>query len=248
MKNKIQIFCDFDGTITTRDTVDVLLTELADPEWEEIEEQWVRGEIGSKECMAKQIPLIRGGWKKVQEVLDSLQVTAGAAEFVEWCKSNAIPFMVVSDGMDRVINYLLEKNGIKADAVIANHLIESASGDFTLQASARPKFAGCQSGVCKCQIVGQQAYQTIRVVIGDGRSDFCWSKEADLLYAKHKLIDHALANGIGHNVFDTFHDIQSSLSEVNIGKLDHVVFNKPLSPVVVPFNISTINEQLRVDR
>ncbi len=232
MKNRILVYCDFDGTITTRDTVDVLLSELADPEWEAIEEQWVRGEISGRECMARQIPLIRGGWKRVQAILDGLTITPGAAEFVEWCRSSHIPFVVVSDGMDKVINYILQKNGINADAVFANHLIESASGEFSLQASARPRLAGCQSGVCKCQIVGQQGYQLIRVVIGDGRSDFCWSKEADLLYAKHKLVDHAIANGIGHNVFDTFHDIKASLSEVKEGKTAQVIFNKPLQTFV----------------
>lgn len=239
--NKIQVFCDFDGTITTRDTVDFLLTELADPQWEEIEEQWVRGEIGSRECMAKQIPLIRGGWKKVQELLDTLTITDGAATFVEWCRSRSIPFVVVSDGLDRVIEYILNRNGIRADRVYANHLIESATGELQLQASARPRLAGCQSGVCKCQIVGQQGYQLIRVVIGDGRSDFCWAKEADLLYAKGKLVDFAGTQGIGCNVFDTFHEIQASLQTVSTGKLEHVVFNKPLMPLA-PFSVSTMQE------
>ena len=239
--NKIQVFCDFDGTITTRDTVDVLLSELADPKWEEIEEQWVRGEINARECMARQIPLIRGGWSKVRELLDSLSVTAGAAEFVEWCKSKSIPFVVVSDGLDRVIEYLLKRNGINADAVFANHLLETASGEFQLQASARPRFANCQSGVCKCQIVGQPAYQIIRTVIGDGRSDFCWAKEADLLYAKYKLVDFATSQGIGHNVFDTFHDIKASLKLVNTGSYQHVTFNKPL-PILAPANSISVKE------
>lgn len=232
--NKIQVFCDFDGTITTRDTVDVLLTELADPAWEEIEEMWVRGEINARECMARQVPLIRGGWNKVRELLDSLQITPGVMEFVEWCKSNVVPFVVVSDGIDKVIEYLLTKNGIHADKIFANHLVESSTGEFALQASARPRFAGCQSGVCKCQIVGQQAYKIIRTVIGDGRSDFCWSKEADLLYAKGKLIDFCNTEGLGHNPFDNFFELRQSLTEVHAGNYASVAFNKPVTPVVVP--------------
>lgn len=226
--NKLQIFSDFDGTITTRDTVDVLLTELADPAWEQIEEEWIAGKIGSRECMARQVPLIRGGWKKVQELLDTLQITEGAATFVEWCRSKNIPFIVVSDGLDRVIEYILRKNGIHADRIFANHLIESANGEFSLQASVRPRFANCQSGVCKCQLVGQAGYQLIRVVIGDGRSDFCWSKESDLLYAKGKLVDYCRKENITCNEFDTFNDIHASLSKVNLGNFEHVAFNKPL--------------------
>ncbi len=230
---QIQVFSDFDGTITTRDTVDVLLSELADPEWEQIEEEWVAGKIGSRECMARQVPLIRGGWKKVQELLDTLQITEGAATFVEWCRSKNIPFVVVSDGLDKVIEYILRKNGIYADRIFANHLIESSSGEFSLQASARPRLAGCQSGVCKCQLVGQPGYRMVRVVIGDGRSDFCWSKEADLLYAKYKLIDHCQEEGIAYNAFDTFNDIRVSLSGVSENKFEHVVFNKPITAPAV---------------
>lgn len=226
--NKIQVFSDFDGTITTRDTVDILLSELADPEWESIEAEWVAGNIGSRECMARQVPLIRGGWKKVQELLDTLQITEGISEFVTWCRSNNIPFVVVSDGLDRVIEYILKKNGIVADRIFANHLIESVNGEFSLQASARPRFANCQSGVCKCQLVGQAGYRTIRVVIGDGRSDFCWSKESDLLYAKGKLIDFCESEKIAYNAFDNFNDIYTSLAKVNTGSFEHVLFNKAL--------------------
>ncbi|MBX9685519.1 MAG: MtnX-like HAD-IB family phosphatase [Candidatus Obscuribacterales bacterium] len=232
--NKIQVFCDFDGTITRRDTVDFLLSELALPEWEEIEEQWVKGEIGARECMSRQVALIQGGWGKVRELLDTLNLTEGVHDFVNWCRSKNIPFVVVSDGIDRVIEYILSKNGIQPDAVYANHLIEDSAGAFSLQASSRPRLANCQSGVCKCRLVGQQAYQMIRVVVGDGRSDFCWSKEADLLYSKGKLSEFCLAEGIGYNDFNTFFDIQDSLNAVSQGLYAPVVFNKPLLPLAVP--------------
>ena len=232
--NKIQVFCDFDGTITTRDTVDVLLSQLADSGWEEIEELWVSGQIGSRECMARQIPLIRGGWTKVRELLDTLTLTPGAAEFVEWCRSNSITFVVVSDGLDRVIEYLLSKNGIRANQIYANKLIESSEGRFSLQTSSRPRFPGCQSGVCKCQIAGQKSYQVTRVIIGDGRSDFCWSKEANILFAKGKLVDYCQMKSIGHNPFETFFQVRDSLSALSMGKSGSVVFNTPPVPFVLP--------------
>ena len=62
----MRIFCDFDGTISQIDVVDFLLNRLAGPSWNEIEAEWLRGEIGSKECLARQIPLIQGGWKAVE--------------------------------------------------------------------------------------------------------------------------------------------------------------------------------------
>ena len=35
---------DFDGTVAPTDTVDALLEQFADPEWRNIEEQWVSGQ------------------------------------------------------------------------------------------------------------------------------------------------------------------------------------------------------------
>jgi hypothetical protein len=52
------ILCDFDGTISVEDITDALLVRFAKPGWEDIEQAWKRGEIGSRECMARQIALL----------------------------------------------------------------------------------------------------------------------------------------------------------------------------------------------
>ena len=55
----MQIFCDFDGTISIQDATDFILARFADAEWRDIEEQWKRGTIGSAQCMQRQVALIR---------------------------------------------------------------------------------------------------------------------------------------------------------------------------------------------
>ena len=42
---------DFDGTISVLDVTDSLLQRFGQPGWQELEDQWERGEIGSRECM-----------------------------------------------------------------------------------------------------------------------------------------------------------------------------------------------------
>ncbi|HND05861.1 MAG TPA: hypothetical protein PL012_09280, partial [Candidatus Obscuribacter sp.] len=68
-ERRFEVFADFDGTITTRDTLDVIMKELADPSYFVLEEQWVRGEIGSRACLERQVPLLRGGWPAMVEML-----------------------------------------------------------------------------------------------------------------------------------------------------------------------------------
>src|SRR5947208_12784471 len=52
------VFCDFDGTITQVDVTDAILERLADPQWRDLERAWVRGEIGSRERLARQMAVV----------------------------------------------------------------------------------------------------------------------------------------------------------------------------------------------
>lgn len=220
MSASVEIYCDFDGTITQGDTIDVLLEALGDPKWKEIEERWERGEIGSRDCMALQVPLLRGGWQSIEKVLDNVKVDPTFAEFASWCRQSGLPLRIVSDGIDRVIHHLLQREGVRVDYVWANHLNESEAGELSLTFPYAPTVSGCSSGLCKCKIIDAGIRKTIKVVIGDGRSDFCWSTEADILFAKSKLLQHCKKNNVPHMPFDNFRAVRVAL-EREIGSLVH---------------------------
>lgn len=220
MNPRVEVYCDFDGTVTQGDTIDVLLEMLGDPAWRQIEERWEKGEIGSRECMALQVPLLRGGWKAIEQVLTRVKVDPTFSEFASWCRQAGIPLRIVSDGIDRVIHHLLASEGVRVDYVWANHLNESPDGQLSLTFPYAPTVAGCGSGLCKCKIVDNSSGRTMKVVVGDGRSDFCWSTEADLLFAKSKLLQHCRSNNIPHIPFDNFRAVRVGL-EKEIGVLVH---------------------------
>jgi 2-hydroxy-3-keto-5-methylthiopentenyl-1-phosphate phosphatase len=213
MATPIEVYCDFDGTITIGDTTDELLEALADPAWKLIEQQWERGEIGSRECMALQVALIRGGWQGMKKILDRVKLEPTFAEFARWCRQVSIPLRVVSDGLDRAIHYLLAREGIRVDFVWANRLIEAEDGTFSLLFPYGVSDKVCSSGVCKCNLLESGRGTPLRVVIGDGRSDFCWAPTADLLFAKSKLAQHCLKEKIEFHHFDDFLTIRSVLLE-----------------------------------
>ncbi len=210
----IEIYCDFDGTITKQDTVDLLLSELADLTWMEIEDEWIRGDIGSRECLQKQIPLIKGGWKAIESVLNTVIIDPTFINFVTWCSSRDIPLMIVSDGLDKVINALFLRENIIVDKIWSNHLEISSNNDCKITFPHRSFLNSCQSGLCKCSILEQTYSKRLRVVIGDGLSDFCWSNKADLLFAKSKLLDHCQLNNISHKPLDDFNTVISVLNKV----------------------------------
>jgi 2,3-diketo-5-methylthio-1-phosphopentane phosphatase len=223
MSGVIDVYCDFDGTVTIGDTIDYLLEELALPSWKEVEERWEKGEIGSRDCMAQQVRLLQGGWPAVAKILDTVKIDPTFPRFAAWCRRNGVSLKIVSDGIDRVIHYILKQNNIHVDNVWANHLVDNEDGSMELTFPHAPQVQACGSGVCKCKILGNGPVRPLKVVIGDGRSDFCWAAEADLVYAKTKLLSYCKANNINHVAYDDFLSIRSSLKQ----KLDELYMPEP---------------------
>jgi 2,3-diketo-5-methylthio-1-phosphopentane phosphatase len=212
----MRIFCDFDGTIAKVDTTDLVLTHLADPAWEELEARWTRGEITAAECMRAQIALIGGDDATLDAVLDTVELADGFKDFVAWCQANAVPLTVVSDGVDRFISRILDRHGLSHLPVIANHMIGNEVVGRRLEQPWSRTGCAAGSGVCKCQVAtrataGDDA-NALMVFIGDGRSDFCISGRADLLFARDKLAAYARARAMPHYEFSDFHSITTTLA------------------------------------
>ena len=64
------------------------------------------------------------------------------------------------------------------------------------------------AGTCKCKVVKnlKKLYKTV-YYIGDGTSDFCVSKEPDIIFAKSSLSQHCRKNNIRFKEYKTYNDI-----------------------------------------
>lgn len=210
MRAALTVFCDFDGTMTTRDVIGELLATLADPVWSVLEAEWEQGHIGSRECLAKQIPLIRGGWPAIEHVLSTVTVDPTFAGFTQWCASHAVPVIVVSDGLSRVIEWVLARERIRVNAIWANRLVISEDGALSVTFPHPLRDLDCRAGLCKCQVLAQAMSR--RVVIGDGRSDLCWASRADYCFAKGQLLASCRAQQVACRAFEDFTTIQDILA------------------------------------
>ena len=215
-RSPFAVYCDFDGTIALEDVTDALLNRLADKEWLAIEADWQRGVITARECMAQQVPLIKGGWGAIKSVLSEVRLDPSFASFASWCSESGIPLMVVSDGLDRVIQHLLWRDEIPVDGVWANQL--TCDGDRLSLTFRAPPTQACEAGVCKCHIMSTTSRsQVCRVVIGDGKSDYCWAQKADMVFAKSKLLEFCAQQGIPCHPFRDFVAIRQTL-EMKFGE------------------------------
>ncbi len=205
------VLVDFDGTIATVDTTDALLERFALPEWHAIENDWKTGKIGSRECMVRQVDLIRATPAEVDAFIDGLDIDPGVPAFFSYARSRGLEISVVSDGLDRTVNAVLARYGVTASAR-ANKLEHVGEDRWRLSFPNARDTCTALSGNCKCA-TPNAIEASLRIVVGDGRSDFCVAGQADFVLAKSKLADHAKRLGLPHAKFDTFAEAKLHLAD-----------------------------------
>lgn len=202
------IFCDFDGTITHLDVTDSLLRAFADPDWRSVEQLWIDGRIDSRECMARQIGMLDADMFSIDKHLYEIEIDPDFPEFVREQSAVGNPIYITSDGIDYAIRRILNWHGLGHLPVYANHLVQRSQTRYSLDFTNST--TGCSVGTCKCTAMNlHQDGET--VVIGDGRSDYCIARRAELVFAKGDLADYCAHQGISHIPFHSFRDIRDGL-------------------------------------
>lgn len=206
---------DFDGTITDMDITDAIIKKFARPEWEHSERLWEAGVIGSRECLSTQMSLIDTPLDKVLDYAGTFAIKESFPEFVSFLRRFRIPFGIISDGFQPIIEKLLSSAGLHDLPIYSNQLTEGKAG---LKAVFPYTNDDCSSGTCKCMVAKEIGHGLPLVHIGDGRSDFCISEKAVHVFSKKKLTDYCKTRGIDHSSFTDFRTIEAALTKVLLNK------------------------------
>lgn len=210
--SRTEVFCDFDGTITRVDATDAVLETFALPAWREWEQRWVNGEITSQECLSRQVELIRADRDTLIRFAADLPIDEGILALDRRCAEQRIPFTIVSDGLDLLVEAVLRRHGLLHIPVFSNHIrwddngIPSLSFPFSVQE--------CESGAgtCKCTLTRPSDRSSFGTVyIGDGRSDQCVSGKMKTVFAKGTLQDWCERTGIPCIPFETLTEVAERL-------------------------------------
>lgn len=214
------ILCDFDGTVSVEDITDSLLERFARPGWRAIEASWRRGEIGSHDCMAEQVALLDASRDEIDAHLDTMMIDRAFPAFVEEAERAGMPLAVVSDGLDYAIRRILDSHGLGHLPVIANRLEAVGEREWRLDFPHGSADCRVASGNCKCASAARARAGRRRVLlVGDGASDFCASAQADLVLAKHRLIEHCRSAAIPYVPITGFADALDLLPTLIAGEL-----------------------------
>lgn len=212
------ILCDFDGTVSVEDITDSVLDRFGRPGWQDIEQSWKRGEIGSRECMERQIALVDASREELDAHLDAMAIDRAFPAFATAVREAGVSMKITSDGLDYAIGRILANHGLGDLPILANRLVSTGERGWMLDFPHAG--AGCRSGHCKCvtSATAHAARQRV-LVIGDGASDFCVAGEADLVFAKHRLIEHCRSAAIPYVPITSFVDALDLLPTLLAGEL-----------------------------
>ncbi len=214
---KYALFIDFDGTVTVVDTLEYLLNNFADTCWQNIEDKIAKNKITEAEGLQKQFNLIHLEKEQALEQLDKVvQLDPYANEFFHWCENKEIPTTIVSGGFRWIISHLLKKNGIQKINLKSNDSIVINGKWKIIPGGTSSDCDKCNH--CKTQYIRSakdKGYTTI--YIGNGNTDRCPSKQADIVFAKGELKEFCRKEKIKFFSFRDLHEVIVKLESLLVG-------------------------------
>lgn len=206
---RVLILCDFDGTVSTKDTVNRLVREhVTSPEWRIHVKRYLRGEIGSREvyqAVESSLHMTREDLENF--VMRHAELDEAFPAFLKWAESLGIDVKIVSDGFDATIRTLFCNHGIQGLEIFANCLVLDETGRVSIHSPyANPDCGRC--GTCKLGIIHRfrKEYDKI-ILIGDGESDRHAAQGSDVVVALKELFVYCARNGIPAVRADGFDEI-----------------------------------------
>ncbi len=213
------LFIDFDGTISKRDVIDQILEKFADDRWLDVEEKWVSGEIGSRECLQKQFALVRATPQELDEFLDTLELDEGFLPLLDFCFESDIKIHIVSDGFDYYIRRMLEKAVLNPERlseinVWANILTATGKNRWQTEFPYLPEVCADGCATCKPQMMEINNLSAApSIFVGDGLSDRFAAQAANVVFAKSKLKDFCRQNRIPLTEYTNLRQVAESLDQ-----------------------------------
>jgi 2-hydroxy-3-keto-5-methylthiopentenyl-1-phosphate phosphatase len=218
----VRVFCDFDGTIAVRDVGATMFKAFGGRQAEETVRLYLSGSINARECFVRECEAVPHLTRReFLEFIDQFELDPGFSSFVKFCEGQGIPVTVVSDGFDLYVRRLLEKNGLGRLTTFANHVEFVESNGSTRMVPSFPyRDADCdQCANCKRNhLLTLSADDDIIVYVGDGFSDRCPVRYADIVFAKRSLLTYCQEQNITSTAFRTFDDVRSRMEGLLQGK------------------------------
>ena len=161
-----------------------------------------------------------------RELINAFRLTADRqeidltfVEFAAFCRREDLALTVVSDGMDYYIARILRRFGIGDLPVVANTLeLVPAPGRKNVRLA--PQFPNRDEMCDRCasckrnHIITSSADDDVIVFVGEGYSDRCPARYADVVFAKDELMTYCREENISYYEYRSFSDVTGRLANM----------------------------------
>ena len=207
MQKGSRIIVDWDGTITRRDTLHMVVEKFGDPQvFSKMEGGLGRRALSLEEVIRSEFATLTA---PLEEVVHFLQETVTLrAGFRRFNERFAPEITVLSSGFIELIEPVMQREQLTFP-LIANRLEPAPNGWRVIWTEKR-----------RCDICGESC-KRMRVIagtrpvlyVGDGYSDWCGAQSADRIFARATLARLLKERGIPFTPFETFDEITAALEE-----------------------------------
>jgi len=206
------VLCDFDGTVVDIDTCVFILAKFAEAEWKIFDIQFEKGEITLEECLQKQFSSVKAPKTIILEEIERVtHIRPNFEKLVEYCRAHKIPLILVSAGLDFVIEHFLKLNNwqglVEVHAARARCTVDGINFSF-------PRLFDEASVNFKDDLVAYYKKQGKKVIyVGDGFSDYHAAKKANYAFAikGSKLAELLRRDGIPHEEMNDFQGVVEAI-------------------------------------
>ena len=205
--------CDFDGTVARADVGNRFFARFIaeDDAYQALLARWYEESMGGRRILADECALARVSEDEALAFADAhAAIDPAFPAFVDAARKQGGEVAIASDGLLLYIRRILERNGLGHVDASANGL--RFDGDRLTPLFGSPEGEGCgECGSCKGAVLAARARGFARTVfVGDGLSDRCGARAADVVYAKDDLAAWCAREGIAARPFTTFADVMQA--------------------------------------
>jgi len=200
------VLCDFDGTISPNDILDILYDRFAGQECQELTKKWDQSEISTPAEIQGCFASMSATRTEMESALDPVHLDPGFSDFVCFCHEQGYALAILSDGLRWYIAYILERHGITDVTIYANDVEFAPDGMLIYSPWYHPDTP--LRGTSKPAIIQKYHAEGYTVVfIGDGPTDNEAAEVADIVFAKDRLAKYCRIKGISFTEFNQFSDV-----------------------------------------
>jgi 2-hydroxy-3-keto-5-methylthiopentenyl-1-phosphate phosphatase len=199
----MRLVLDWDGTVTERDTLDLVLQQFGDAEiYERVESELEAGTMTLNEVIAAEFLTVTAPLDQVVSfVLQHARVRPGFAEL-----ARARRPLVVSSGFHELIEPVLEREGVLDAVELRANRVEARPGGWRVRFRVSEECDACGEPCKRSDLPAGEV-----VYAGDGHSDYCAALAADRVFAIGSLARWLERRGVAFTPLTDFRGLASEL-------------------------------------